>query len=109
MQPLPDLPPPEPCDPVGWEHYDLWRRVRNALFAVPDHFTTPINIEGLSATDIFTLNTPLAATIEESFVKTLNALRPVWDPDSRYQTHSLVAKGAKYRPRQKSNWYTARA
>lgn len=90
MQQLTDSPPPEPRDPVEWEHYDLWRRVRHALFAVPDHFSTPINIEGLSATDIFTLNAPLGATIEDSFVKTLNTLRPVWDPDSRYQTHSFV-------------------
>ncbi|MCY3963979.1 MAG: hypothetical protein OXG83_02980 [Acidobacteria bacterium] len=37
------------------------------------------------ASDIFTLNTPLAATIEEAFVQTLNSLRPVWDPESRYQ------------------------
>ncbi|MCY3596313.1 MAG: hypothetical protein OXG71_02590, partial [Rhodospirillales bacterium] len=90
MQPSPDLTPPEPRDPVEWEHYALWQRVRNALFAVPDHFSTPINIEGLSATDIFTLNAPLAATIEDSFVRTLNALRPVWDPNSEYQTHSFV-------------------
>lgn len=84
------LPAPEPREPVEWKHFDLWRRVRMALFAVPDHFTTSISIEGLSATDIFTLNAPLGATIEDSFVKTLNALRPAWDPDSRYQTHSFV-------------------
>ncbi len=42
------------------------------------------------ATDIFTLNTALAATIEESVVKTLNDLRSVWDPDAKYQTYSFV-------------------
>lgn len=81
---------PWPVDPVEWEHYELWKRVRHALFAVPSHFTTPTTIEGLLATDIFTLNAPLAATIEESVVNTLNELRPVWDPDSRYQTYSFV-------------------
>lgn len=93
MPPSPASPapePPKPVEPANWEHFDLWRRVRNALFVVPDRFTTPINIEGLSATDIFTLNAPLAATIEDSFVKTLNLLRPVWDPDSKYQTYSFV-------------------
>lgn len=35
------------------------------------------------ATDIFTLNTTLAATIEESVVKTLNNLRSVWDPKNQ--------------------------
>ena len=63
---------------MEWEHYDLWRRVKRALFAVPNHFATPTAIEGLLATDIFTLNAPLAATIEESVVQTLNNLRPVW-------------------------------
>ncbi len=90
MQPLTASPAPKPLEPVEWEHFDLWRRVRRALFAIPDHFTTAINLEGLSATDIFTLNTPLGATIEDSFVKTLNTLRPAWDPNSKYQTYSFV-------------------
>ena len=42
------------------------------------------------ATDVFTLNTPLAATIEESVVKTLNDLRSVWDPDGEYETFAFV-------------------
>ena len=85
---IPD--PPSPEEPSDWTHYELWRRVRRALFAVPDHFTTPTNIEGLLAKDIFTLNSPLAATIEESVVKTLNDLRPAWDPEDNYQTYSFV-------------------
>ena len=81
---------PTPGKPREWEHFALWERVRKALLATPDHFTTPTVIEGMLATDIFTLNAPLAATIEESFVKTLNALRSVWDPDAQYQTFSFV-------------------
>ena len=56
----------------------------------PDHFSTPTTIEGLLVSDIFTLNTALAATIEEQVVRTLNALRPVWDPQRAYQTYSFV-------------------
>lgn len=82
--------PPLSREPTEWEHYLLWKRVCKALYAAPDHFSTPTSIEGLLATDIFTLNTPLGATIEESVVATLNFLRPVWDPDSRYQTYSFV-------------------
>ena len=77
-------------EPVSWEHYKLWKRVRDAIYATPDHFSTPTNIEGLLASDIFTLNAPLSATIEESVVSTLNALRTVWDPDGQYQTYSFV-------------------
>lgn len=80
---------PTSREPKDWEHFDLWRDVRRALYAVPDHFTTPTTIEGLMASDIFTLNTPLAATIEEAFVQTLNSLRPVWDPESRYQDYAF--------------------
>ncbi len=42
------------------------------------------------ATDIFTLNTALAATIEDSMVKTLNDLRSVWDPKDEYETYAFV-------------------
>ena len=82
--------PPEPAEPTDWEHYTLWRGVRDALYACPAHFSTPTFIDGLLATDVFTLNTPLAATIEESVVKTLNNLRTVWDPDGKYETFSFV-------------------
>ncbi len=93
MPPSSDLPKPvapNPADPVEWEHYDLWKGVRRALFSIPSRFEMPTRIEGLLATDIFTLNAPLAAAIEVSVVKTLNDLRPVWDPESRYQTYSFV-------------------
>ena len=53
---------PRRLEPVGWQHYALWQRVKDALYACPDHFSTDTTIEGLLATDIFTLNTPLAAT-----------------------------------------------
>lgn len=82
--------PPVDRPPTEWEHYELWKGVRNALFALPDYFNSPTTIEGLLASDIFTLNTPLSATIEEFVVDTLNSLRSVWDPDGRYQTFSFV-------------------
>ena len=81
---------PSPIEPKDWEHYPLWVRIRNAIYACPDHFATPTNIEGLLATDVYTLNTPLAATIEESIVKTLNDMRPVWDPSGEYKRFSFV-------------------
>lgn len=81
---------PAPREPTKWRHYRLWRRVRDALRTVPDHFSSPTVIEGLLVGDIFTLNAPLAATIEEQVVRTLNALRPVWDPDQEHQTYAFV-------------------
>jgi hypothetical protein len=81
---------PQRCEPKNWTHYDLWQRVREALLAIPSYFRTPTNIEGMLATDIFTLNAALGATIEEQVVQTLNAMRPFWDPKKEYQAYSFV-------------------
>ncbi|MFQ5913169.1 MAG: hypothetical protein ACE5JS_08300 [Nitrospinota bacterium] len=81
---------PERIEPADWEHYELWKKVKEAILALPGHFKSVTNIEGMLATDIFTLNAALGATIEEQVVATLNQLRPVWDPDRRYQAYSFV-------------------
>ena len=81
---------PSRSEPSGWQHYELWKRVREAIMALPVHFKSETVIEGMLATDIFTLNSALGATIEEQVVSTLNALRPVWDPDKKYQTYGFV-------------------
>lgn len=86
-----DRPPkPERRDPTEWEHYALWQRVREAILALPLHFRSETVIEGMLATDIFTLNSALGATIEEQVVATLNSLRSVWDPGKDYQTYGFV-------------------
>jgi hypothetical protein len=87
---MPQPATPTRVEPVSWEHYDLWVRVREAILALPFHFRSETVIEGMLATDIFTLNAALSATIEEQVVSTLNALRPVWDPDKKYQTYGFV-------------------
>jgi len=43
-----------------------------------------LQISDFRATDIFTLNTALGASIEDAVVNGLNRLREVWDPDGRY-------------------------
>lgn len=47
-------------------------------------------MDGLLATDIFTLNAALGAMIEEQVVATLNEMRPIWDPDKKYQAYSYA-------------------
>ena len=79
---------PSPSGPGdSWEHHRLYRRVIDALYATPAHFTSLTRIEGLHATDVQTLNLMLGATIEEQVVATLNRMRAVWDPDERYQRY----------------------
>lgn len=82
--------PSRPSLPKNWKHADIYKRVREAILALPSYFRTSTNIEGISATDIFTLNTALGATIENQVVNTLNQMRTAWDPDEKYLLYSFV-------------------
>jgi len=73
-----------------WPHRELYLRVRNALHALPARFRTSLRVAGISAVDLFTLNTPLGAAIEQSVVDSLNDVREIWDPDGRYKLYSFI-------------------
>jgi hypothetical protein len=73
-----------------WPHRALYDRVLDALHALPSRFRTSLRIAGISATDLFTLNTPLGAAIEASVVENLNDLRDLWDPKHEYEIYSFV-------------------
>ena len=79
-------PSPSQPDP-SWPHFEVYRRVIDAIYAVPAHFSSRTVIEGVLATDVQTLNSVLGATIEEQVVATLNRMRPVWDLEEKYQTY----------------------
>lgn len=83
-------PPTRPNLPEDWQHTGLHKRVREAILALPSYFRTSTNIEGILATDIFTLNSALGATIENQVVSTLNQMRAVWDPDEEYLLYSFI-------------------
>ena len=70
--------------------YKVYERVREALFALPTYFRSDTSIEGILATDIFTLNAAFGATIEDQVVSTLNRMRDVWDPDEKLIYHRFV-------------------
>lgn len=88
--PDPPAPPTWLTPAEDWEHYDLYRRVIDALYALPALFETSLRIAGVRATDLHTLNTALGASIEQSVVDNLNALRKIWDPDDQYRLYSFV-------------------
>ncbi|QHE74519.1 MULTISPECIES: hypothetical protein [unclassified Rhodococcus (in: high G+C Gram-positive bacteria)] len=67
----------------------LRSNVLDALAALPFYFTSTINIEGLDAADLFSLNTLLGGAIEIQTVETLNRLRDVWDPDDEWQEYGF--------------------
>lgn len=73
-----------------WEHYDLFKRVYKALYALPTFFKSDLLVSGVLATDLFTFNASLGATIEAQVTDGLNELRSTWDPDQRYTLYQFV-------------------
>ena len=73
-----------------WQHFQLYKDVREAISCLPIYFRTETHISGIMATDLHTLNTVLGATIEEQVVRTLNMIRNTWDPDEKYALYSFV-------------------
>jgi hypothetical protein len=74
----------------SWEHFALYKSVREAIATLPVYFRTETHISGILATDLHTLNTVLGATIEEQVVRTLNLIRTTWDPDGHYALYSFM-------------------
>lgn len=75
--------------PEDDERTELRAGVIRALRAVPMHFSSTINIEGLSATDLFSMNTLLGGAIEDQTVATLNATRAIWDPTRKWADYEF--------------------
>lgn len=77
--PLPDL--ESPADDPRTE---LAQRVGGALLVLPGFFEFGTRIEGIDATDLFSLNSVLGTSIEVQAVHTLNKMRAIWDPDEKW-------------------------
>lgn len=75
--------------PADDERTVLREGIIRALRAVPMHFKSPINIEGISATDLFAINTLLGGAIEDQTVAALNEMREIWDPDRRWADYEF--------------------
>jgi hypothetical protein len=83
-------PPERELPNNDWEHFTLYKDVREAIATLPVYFRTETHISGIMATDLHTLNAVLGATIEEQVVRTLNLIRTSWDHDGRYALYSFV-------------------
>ncbi len=91
--------PPEPTlwEPDdSWEHIDVFEAVKKALTALPYSFATDLVITGVAATDLFSFNTSLGASIENQVVKALNEIRPLWDPNQRYLLYRFVRQSQRF-------------
>ena len=84
-------PAPEPVGgPLPEWNSGLYQRVITAIYALPSFFRSSLNIAGIRATDLYTLNTALGAAIEQSVVDNLNGLRSIWDPEGVFSAYSFV-------------------
>lgn len=89
--------PPESTEPgTEWEHRQLFDAVKIALFSLPSRFTSDLVISGVLATDLFSFNSSLGATIEAQVVDGLNELRTTWDPEGRYTAYTFVRQSQRF-------------
>ena len=84
---------PEPPTDVVLDPDDprtqLQSRLRTVLIGLPAHFEFNNHIAGVNATDLFSLNSLLGASIEAQVVKALNGLRHLWDPDNAWPGYTF--------------------
>lgn len=66
------------------------------MLALPNFFKTDLFVSGVPATDLFTFNTTLGATIESQVVEALNSLRSIWDPNQRYAPYLFVRQAQRF-------------
>ncbi len=79
-----------------WNHIGLYKAVYDTLFALPGFFKSELKITGVLATDLYTFNSALGATIENQIVDSLNELREEWDRENRYRTYRFVRQAQRF-------------
>lgn len=100
-------PAPSPINPADeqwaeirqhseWNHPELYKAVYETLFALPAFFKSELAITGVLATDLYTFNAALGATIENQIVESLNELRETWDPQNKYRLYRFVRQAQRF-------------
>lgn len=79
-----------------WNHTELYKAVYETLFALPGFFKSDLRITSVLATDLYTFNSALGATIENQIVDSLNELREEWDRENRYRTYRFVRQAQRF-------------
>lgn len=92
---IPTSPKDSGPDPT-WEHFSLYRDVRQVLYTLPSFFQSDLSITDILATDLHSFNTGLGSTIEEQIVKQLNRLRTTWDPKEKYTAYRFVRQPQRF-------------
>jgi hypothetical protein len=92
--------PPRPAvpdyPPRGTPHAEVIRSIHGALFALPSFFKSDLVVTEVLATDLFSFNASLGATIESQVVSALNELRTTWDPGRQYNNYRFVRQSQRF-------------
>jgi len=88
---------PIPIGPSNdWPHLAAYNAIREALYTLPFTFRTDLSISGVAATDLFTFNTSLGASIETQVVRALNETRAIWDVEQNYVLYHFVRQSQRF-------------
>lgn len=80
-----------------WPHYNLWRRVRDVLNELPNHFVSTLNITAaVNVAEIYAFGQALSYTIEEEVVRTLNRTKRLWDPEGVYCDYVFIRQAQSF-------------
>jgi len=74
----------------------LLQAINSALFALPSFFRSDLVISEVLATDLFSFNASLGATIESQVVSALNELRTTWDPNREYSSYRFLRQSQRF-------------
>lgn len=91
-----ELAPKRQLPDARWEHFQLYDDIKETLQALPSSFTSEMQVTGVMATDIFTLNSAFGAMIEEQVVESLNRARQTWDPNGDYSLYPFVRQAQRF-------------
>lgn len=84
--------PPHPAHQV-----QLWQDVRDALYSLPSYFTSPLVLQGVSVTDLFTFAASAGSSIEQQVVDNLNRLRSTtWDAQGNFAHYRFERQSQRF-------------
>lgn len=81
--------PTEILPAEDWQHLELWKRVKELLKDLPEHFSSTISVSGISAIEVYSFGAVLGLTIEEEVVSALNNSRSDWDSNNEYENYQF--------------------
>lgn len=89
--------PPTPIVPnQPLDRVKLRANVCAALNALLSYFQSSLTVSGVLATDLFTFNSSLGATIEQQVVAQLNQHRELWDPSNIWPQYRFERQAQRF-------------